>query len=165
MADETTPKSTDATSPEESPEATKEDKKPAAKPAAKAKKEKPPALEDKPFPEFITQHFMPKVKEALAKQGITDLELVFEKQPYPVEGLAADECWQVMGRWDGGQRQFILGFSKEDIAAPKFFCAADKGAAPSVLESFMIDERRVNLDLMVLYTVQRLNAQKWLVRN
>jgi hypothetical protein len=29
----------------------------------------------------------------------------------------------------------------------------------------MIDERRVTLDLMVFYTVQRLNGQKWLARN
>jgi hypothetical protein len=29
----------------------------------------------------------------------------------------------------------------------------------------MIDERKVSLDLLLLYTVQRLNGQKWLVRN
>ncbi|MDJ0637113.1 MAG: DUF2996 domain-containing protein [Xenococcaceae cyanobacterium MO_188.B29] len=29
----------------------------------------------------------------------------------------------------------------------------------------MIDERRVTLDLLVLYTLQRLNGQKWLTRN
>jgi hypothetical protein len=51
---------------------------------------------------------------------------------------------------------------KEDISGPKFFCAADNGTKPSILESFMIDERKVTLDLMLLYTVQRLNGQKWL---
>jgi hypothetical protein len=29
----------------------------------------------------------------------------------------------------------------------------------------MIDERKVTLDLIVFYTMQRLNAQKWLARN
>lgn len=29
----------------------------------------------------------------------------------------------------------------------------------------MIDERKINLDLLLLYTVQRLNGQKWLVMN
>ena len=47
----------------------------------------------------------------------------------------------------------------------KLFLMRLAGAQPSTIESFMIDERRVNLDLMVLYTLQRLNGQKWLVRN
>lgn len=179
MADETTPKPADASTPEDqapvagdTPEdkpAAKKAAKPAAdgeaKPAAKAKKEKPPAVEDKPFPEFINQHFIPGLKDAMAKVGVNDLELSLEKQPYPIQGLVTEECWQVIGHWDGGQRQFFIGFSKEDISAPKFFCFADSGSTPSTLESFMIDERKVTLDLMVLYTLQRLNGQKWLVRN
>ncbi|QYO62819.1 DUF2996 domain-containing protein [Leptolyngbya sp. 7M] len=52
-----------------------------------------------------------------------------------------------------------------DIQAPKFFTCADNGAQPTLIESFMIDERKVNLDLLLLYTVQRLNGQKWLVMN
>ncbi|MGB3208973.1 MAG: DUF2996 domain-containing protein, partial [Crinalium sp.] len=36
---------------------------------------------------------------------------------------------------------------------------------PSTLEPFLIDERKVTLDLMVFGVIQRLNAQKWLVRN
>lgn len=190
MADETTPKAPDTETPapeveqpSETPvaEAATEEKaaKKAAKPpkdpvaakegaekaAAKPKKEKPPALEDKPFPEFISQHFMPALKTMLEKQGIADLDLAFEKRPYPMRGVDEVECWQVIGHWDGGERQFIIGFSKEEIAAPKFFCAADRGSTPSILESFMIDERKVTLDLLLLYAVQRLNGQKWLVRN
>lgn len=137
-----------------------------AKPAAKAKKEKPPALEDKPFAEFINQHFLPTLKENLAKQGVQDLDLKFEKQKLPIAGLDENpECWQVIGRWQSGKRQFNIGFLKEDIQGSKVFTYANSGGRPSTLESFMIDERRVNLDLLVLYTAQRLNGQKWLVGN
>lgn len=133
--------------------------------AAKAKKEKPPAIEDKPFAEFINQDFLTSLKQTLAKQGIQDLDLKFEKRSLPVRGFEEPECWQIIGHWQGGQRQFIIGFLKEDIQGSKVFCCADNGARPSILESFMIDERKVNLDLMLLYTTQRLNGQKWLVRN
>lgn len=136
-----------------------------AKPAAKAKKEKPPALEDKPFEEFVTQHYLPGLTETLGKVGIQDLDLKFEKSKLPIAGLEDSECWQVIGRWQNGQRQFHIIFAKDNIQGPKYFCYADNGAQPSTLESFMIDERKVNLDLLLLYTVQRLNGQKWLVRN
>jgi hypothetical protein len=135
------------------------------KPARAPKKEKAPALEDKPFADFITQDFIPALKQTLAKVGISDLDLKFEKRKLPISGLGGDEWWQVIGHWQDGHRQFIILFSKEDIQAPKFFCYADNGAEPSTIESFMIDERRVSLDLLLLYAAQRLNGQKWLVRN
>ena len=139
--------------------------KPAAKPAA-AKKAKPPKIEDKPFTEFIEQHFTPALKEAFSNQGLEDMELAFTKQGLPLAGANPDEqCWQVIGNWQNGQRQFNLYFLDEDIAGKKAFSYATSGGKPSTIESFMIDERRVNLDLLVLYTLQRLNGQKWLTRN
>ncbi|MGJ3248512.1 MAG: DUF2996 domain-containing protein [Elainellaceae cyanobacterium] len=136
------------------------------KEAGNKKKEKPPEPEDKPFPEFITEHFLPEVKKALADQGIDDLDLKFETQRLPIAWIDDGSSYpQVIGHWDGGKRQFILAFQKDDIKASKFIAIADDGSKPTTLESFMIDERRVNLDLMVFYVVQRLNSQKWLVRN
>lgn len=132
---------------------------------AKAKKEKPPALEDKPFTDFITHDFMPALTQSLGKTGIQDLDLKLEKRKLPIAALGDSELWQLIGHWQAGKRQFVIVFSKEDIQGPKFFCYADDGAAPSTLESFMIDERKISLDLLLLYTVQRLNGQKWLVRN
>lgn len=134
------------------------------KPPAKAKKDKAPALEDKPFAEFIDQDFLPGLQKALLNQGVKDLELKFEKRSLPVKGVDSSDCWQVLGHLDSG-RKFIIGFVKEDINGSKVFCCADKGATPSILESFMIDERKVSLDLLLLYTVQRLNGEKWLTRN
>jgi Protein of unknown function (DUF2996) len=184
MSDETTPNTpeteasaTEAKSANAKPADAAPDAKPARAPKAKApdgdgekpakppKKEKPPALEDKPFVEFINQDFLPALKQTLAKTGISDLNLKFEQRTLPIAALGEGELWQVIGHWQGGQRQFNIIFSKEDIQAAKFFTWADNGAQPTLLESFMIDERKVNLDLLLLYIVQRLNGQKWLVMN
>ena len=144
-----------------------EQAKPAAakKPAAK-KKAKPPKLEDKPFSEFIREHYLPTLTEAMAAEGIEDVELTFVEQGVPIQGANPNEpCWQVIGKWANGDRQFNIYFPDEDIKGQKAFSSATYGNPPSTLESFMIDERRVNLELLVLYTIQRLNAQKWLTRN
>jgi hypothetical protein len=153
------------------------EKKPAAKKAAakaegdkpaakKAKKEKPPAPEDKPFNEFIEQEYLPALKSAFAQEGVEDVELSFVKDKIQVPGLSQNaDCWQVVGSWKSGQRQFNVYFPDEDISKQKAFSWATNGAKPSTLESFMIDERKVTLDLLVFYTIQRLNAQKWLAWN
>ncbi len=145
-----------------------EDKEPAAqataaKPAA-AKKPKEPAIEDKPLSEFMEQHFSPALKEALAGKGIQDLELRFAKEKLPLAGTT-ESCWQLRGSWQKGQRQFSLYFLDENISGKKAFSCATNGNRPSTIESFMIDERKTNLDSLLLYTLQRLNGQKWLGRN
>ena len=134
----------------------------ATKPAAKAKKDKPPPIEKKPFSEFINQHYLPALKETLTAEGVQDLQLSFSKQKLP--GLG-EECWQIIGLWENGQRQFSIGFPKEDITQTKVFAYATNGIQPSTIEPFLVDERKITLDLLVFYLVQRLNAQKWLDRN
>ncbi|MGL6338514.1 MAG: DUF2996 domain-containing protein [Waterburya sp.] len=142
------------------------DNKAEAKPAAKAKAEKPPKLEDKPFNEFIAQHYLPTLKEAMGQLGIGDVDLTFVQQGVPMQGANSNEpCWQVVGKWQNGDRQFNIYFPDEDISGQKAFSSSTYGNVPSTLESFMIDEKRVNLELLVMYTIQRLNAQKWLTRN
>ena len=151
-------------------------KKPAAKSESKsgdkkpaAKKKKPPKLEDKPFNEFMEQHYLPSLKEAMAKEGIEELNLEFAKRKLEVMGQRGDApYWQVQGQWTEageGDRQFNIAFIDEDISGQKVFTLTSNGAVPSTVEQFMGDERRITLDLMVLYTLQRLNGQKWLTRN
>lgn len=138
----------------------------AAKTTAAPKKEKAPAVENKPFVEFMQQDCLPALKSAFSKQGIEDIELSLEKKKIPIAGFnAAEECWQAIGRWQGGKRQFNLYFPKADINGPKAFSCSDSGAQPSTLEPFLIDERKITLDLLVFGVIQRLNAQKWLARN
>ncbi|MEH2314925.1 MAG: DUF2996 domain-containing protein [Nostoc sp.] len=136
--------------------------KPAA--AAKAaKKEKAPAVEDKPFVEFIEQDYLPALQKAIAQQGVQDLQVSFAKQKVPITGFeSSEECWQIIGSWtEIGQRQFNLYFPEEDIQGKKGF-SCNEGKKPSTLESFLIDERRITLDLLVFGLVQRLDGQKWL---
>ena len=136
------------------------------KTAAKAaKKEKPPALEDKPFEEFMQQHYLQALQEAITKEGVPDVKLTFAKQKYSIIGFtSAEECWQVIGSWQGGQRQFNVYFPEENIQGKKGF-SCNEGKKPSTLESFLIDERKITLDLLVSRLVYRLNGQKWLGRN
>jgi hypothetical protein len=156
MAEETTPNTT--------PEVA-EGKEATAKPAA-AKAAKKPALEEKPFSEFIQQDFTPALKQALAQEGLGDVQLTFTQANLPILGASVEEkYWQVIGNWQQGQRQFNLYFLEGDINGKKAFSAATSGKLPSTLESFMIDERKVTLELLLLYTRQRLNSQKWLARN
>ena len=134
--------------------------------AKKEKKEKPPKLEDKPFNEFIQQHYLPTLEKAMSEEGIEDVDLTFKQQGLQIKGANSSEpCWQVVGKWQNGDRQFNIYFPDEDIKGQKAFSSSTYGNAPSTIESFMIDERRVNLELLVMYTIQRLNAQKWLTRN
>lgn len=162
MADEKTTPAANSDSPKPTAKAGGDK---AAKPAA-AKKEKPPALEDKPFEEFIQQDFLPSLEQALKGKGIEDVQLSFAQQPLGVFGAPSNDAyWQVKGQWLGGARQFNIAFTKDSISSPKLFYCADRGSQPSTIEQFMGDERKITLDLMVLYTLQRLNGQKWLVRN
>jgi hypothetical protein len=92
--------------------------------------------------------------------------VTFAKDKIQIPGLSkTEECWQVIGSWLDGKRQFNIYFPGEDINQQKAFSYGTNGAKASTLESFMIDERKVTLDLLVFYTMQRLNAQKWLARN
>ncbi|MEH2295681.1 DUF2996 domain-containing protein [Nostoc sp.] len=145
----------------EKPAAATEEKPAAA--AKAAKKEKAPAVEDKPFVQFIEQDYLPALQKAIAQQGVKDLQVSFAKQKVPITGFeSAEECWQIIGSWSEiGLRQFNLYFPEEDIQGKKGF-SCNEGKKPSTLESFLIDERRITLDLLVFGLVQRLDGQKWL---
>lgn len=137
---------------------------PAKKPAAE-KKAKAPGVEDKPFPEFIEQDYLPALQKALNNQGVAGLDLKFVKQKFPPAlGVNAD-CWQVVGKWLDGKRQFNVYFPTEDINAQKVFTCSLNGNQPSDIEPFLGDERKITLDLLVFGVVQRLNAEKWLTLN
>ena len=132
--------------------------KPAAKPAAKAK---PPKPEDKPFPEFIDTLFIPAVEKQLEDNAIKPerLERITESRP-----VVGGDCSMVVGVLPGGRR-FWVCFAKENINSPKHIALAEPGSEPTLLESFLIDEKRMTLALLVSRLLQRLNGQKWLGRN
>ncbi len=158
---------TEASTPDESASQAKSPKKTAPaekadKPAAK--KEKAPAVEDKPFAEFMQQYYLPALQKAFAIQGIPEVDLQFTKQKVAIAGYDSGDCWQIKGSLYKGLRQFNVYFPQEDIQGQRAF-SCNEGSKPSTLESFLIDERKVTLDLLVFGVIQRLNGQKWLTRN
>jgi hypothetical protein len=136
----------------------------AAKPAADAKpaaKAKPPAPEEQPFERFVPDLLLPAIAAECRTYGGPAPELSFLQGPMPVVG---SDCWMVKGQLPG-ERRFWLCFTSPDIQASKTVALAEAGAEPSLLESFLIDERKMTLALLVSRLVQRLNGQKWLGPN
>jgi Protein of unknown function (DUF2996) len=166
MADETTPQPQEQaelpqTSPVEQPaEPAKAAKAKAAKASAavvspdapKAKAAKKEALEDKPFPDFIAQDYLPALEKAFAAKNVADLKLSFANN-------------QVSGQWLKGKRQFTVYFAEDSLNSQRAFSYSTGQVKPSTLEPFLGDERKITLDLLVFGVIQRLNAQKWFGSN
>jgi Protein of unknown function (DUF2996) len=134
--------------------------------APAAKKEKAPALEDKPFADFIQQDFVPAIQTGLGIQGLADLKLEFALAPVKISGVPnVPDCWQIVGKWKNNTRQFNLYFFTENIQGQRGFSCISNGGTASSIESFLIDERKMTLDLLLFGLTKRLNAQKWLLPN
>ena len=129
--------------------------------AAAAAKPKPPAPEEQPFGQFVPQLLLPALAKEIQAYGGAAVELSFEQGPMPVVG---SPCSLVKGTFGGGRR-FWLCFTAEDIGSAKTIALAEAGAEASLLESFLIDEKKMTLALLVSRVVSRLNGQKWLGAN
>ena len=129
--------------------------------AAAAAKPKPPAPEEQPFGQFVPQLLLPALAKEIQAYGGAAVELSFEQGPMPVVG---SPCSLVKGTFAGGRR-FWLCFTAEDIGSAKTIALAEAGAEASLLESFLIDEKKMTLALLVSRVVSRLNGQKWLGAN
>lgn len=117
--------------------------------APKGKKGKKDEEPEKPFPQTIEEDLIPATQTAFQKRKVNDLELTLDGKT-------------LIGRFGEGRRQFRILFADEDLKGKKFFSCSSDGATPSTVESFMIDERKQDLDLVVFYITQRLYAQQWL---
>jgi hypothetical protein len=134
---------------------------PAASAPAAAKPAKPPAPEDKPFGEFVPNLLIPAIAKEIEAYGGGSCDLSFEQGAMPVVG---SPCWMVVGKLASGRR-FWLCFTADSISSAKTCALAEAGAEPSLLESFLIDEKKMTQALLVSRLVQRLNGQKWLGAN
>ena len=134
---------------EKQPKADKLDK--PAKPAAKQKPE------DKPFATFIQEDFLPTLTKSLTERESAPISLELVEGERPVVGGA---CWMVQGVLPA-ERRFWLCFASDAITSGKTIALAESGSDPSLLESFLIDEKRINLALLESRLLQRLNGQKW----
>ena len=122
---------------------------------------KPPKLEDKPFDDFISNHLIPGLKSSIEEKGILvrDIKLVEGKRP-----VVGGNCWMVYCEISE-QRRFWLCFNKEVITSDKTILLAESNSDPSIVESFLIDEKKTTLPLLISRVLQRLNGQKWVGAN
>ena len=122
---------------------------------------KPPKLEDKPFDEFIIKHFIPELKSSIEEKGtlVRDIKLIQGKRP-----VVGGNCWMVFCEVSE-ERRFWLCFSKDIISSDKTILLAESNSEPSVVESFLIDEKKTTLTLLISRVLQRLNGQKWIGEN
>ena len=124
------------------------------KPAKPAPKPKP---EDKPFATFIEENLLPSLSKSLTERQQAPISLVLVEGERPVVG---GRCWMVQGELPAGRR-FWLCFESDAITSGKTIALAESGSDPSLLESFLIDEKRINQALLESRLLQRLNGQKW----
>ena len=127
---------------------------PPAKTIPKLKKELP--IEKKPFQEFINIHLIPSLTEEINQRGfeINNIDLKNTNRP-----IAGDKCWVINCEIKNTCR-FWLSFEKEDISSLKSISIAKPNQNPSIIESFLIDEKRITLKLITSRVLQRLNGQK-----
>ena len=122
---------------------------------------KPPKIEDKPFDEFINSHFIPGLKSSIEQKGISVIEIKLLEGKRPVVG---GNCWMVFCEISE-QRRFWLCFNEEIITSDKTILLAESNSRPSIVESFLIDEKKTTLPLLISRVLQRLNGQKWIGAN
>ena len=120
----------------------------------KPKKELP--IEKKPFNEFINDHLLPSIIQEFKVRGFEVADINLKNTSRPVAG---DKCWVVSCEITD-ICNFWLSFEKEDISSLKSISLCRSDQKPSVIESFLIDEKRITLKLIISRILQRLNGQK-----
>lgn len=128
------------------------------------KQENSPAVESKAFADFIQQDYFPALTKGLADQGVTDLHVNLEHSKIDIKGFeAASDCSQVIGYWNNDKHQFNIYFFEGNIQGQRAFSCSYREHTASTIEPFLVLERKVTLDILVLGLVTRLNSQRWLL--
>ena len=120
----------------------------------KPKKEIP--IEKKPFNEFVNDHLFPSLIMEFKDRGFEVEEINLKNTFRPIAG---DKCWVIYCELKD-ICNFWLSFEKDDISSLKSISLCKSNQKPSVIESFLIDEKRITLKLIISRILQRLNGQK-----
>ena len=118
------------------------------------KKEIP--IEKKPFDEFVNIDLIPNIKNEFNQRGLEVEEINLK---YTFRPVAGDKCWVVYCAIKN-TCNFWLSFDKQDITSSKSISISKTNQNASVIESFLIDEKRITLKLIISRILQRLNGQK-----
>ena len=117
---------------------------------------KEPPIEKKPFQEFVNIHLIPSLKEEINQRGFEINNINLKNTTRPIAG---DKCW-VINCEIKGTCNFWLSFEEDDISSLKSISLSKPNQNPSIIESFLIDEKRITLKLIISRVMQRLNGQK-----
>ena len=120
----------------------------------KPKKETP--IEKKPFQEFVNVHLIPSLIEEINQRRLEINYINLQNTNRPIAG---DKCW-VINCEIKDTCNFWLSFEKDDISSLKSISLSKPNQTPSIIESFLIDEKRITLKLIISRVLQRLNGQK-----
>ncbi len=113
-------------------------------------------IEKKPFNEFINNYLLPSIINEFNKRGFEVNNINLKNTSRPIAG---DKCWVIYCDIKD-ICNFWLSFEKEDISSLKSISLCKSNQKPSVIESFLIDEKRITLQLIISRILQRLNGQK-----
>ncbi len=128
---------------------------------AKAKPVKEPPIEKKPFLEFVNNYLIPEIKNEFKRKGKVVNKINLQKTHRPI---AEDICWVIYCEIDD-TCNFWLSFERDDITSLKSFSLCKNYEKPSIIESFLIDEKKITLKLIISRILQRLNGQKLIGAN
>jgi len=128
---------------------------------AKAKPVKEPPIEKKPFLEFVNDYLIPEIKNEFKLKGKEINKINLQKTHRPI---ANDICWVIYCEIND-TCNFWLSFERDDITSLKSFSLCKNYEKPSIIESFLIDEKKITLKLIISRILQRLNGQKLIGAN
>ena len=128
---------------------------------AKTKPVKEPPIEKKPFLEFVNDYLIPEIKNEFKLKGKEVNKINLQKTYRPI---AEDICWVIYCEVSD-TCNFWLSFEKDDITSLKSFSLCKNYEKPSIIESFLIDEKKITLKLIISRILQRLNGQKLMGAN
>ncbi len=128
---------------------------------AKTKPVKEPPIEKKPFLEFVNDYLIPEIKNEFKLKGKEVNKINLQKTNRPI---ADDICWVIYCEISD-TCNFWLSFEKDDITSLKSFSLCKNYEKPSIIESFLIDEKKITLKLIISRILQRLNGQKLIGAN
>ena len=115
-------------------------------------------VEKKPFQEFINIYLIPALIDEINQRGLEIININLKNTNRPIAG---DKCWVINCEIKGTCNLWI-SFEKDDISSLKSISLSKPNQKPSIIESFLIDEKRITLKLIISRLLQRLNGQKLL---
>ena len=109
----------------------------------------------------MNDYLIPEIKNQFKLIGKEVNNINLQKTNRPIAG---DICWVIYCEIND-TCNFWLSFEKDDITSLKSFSLCKNYEKPSIIESFLIDEKKITLKLIISRILQRLNGQKLIGAN